>query len=441
MPSIVLCLHAHLPLRLKKYGFFDIGHSQDYFDGEESRQDLERVAKDCYLPTNRTLLKLIRRHRGGFRVSCSVSGMLLEQLEKGQNAVLESFRRLADTGCAEFVSGPWHHSLASLFSETEFREQVALHRRRVRSLFGQRPQAFRNTELIYGNDVARIAESMGFRVILAGGLDPDNVAGVIARVRVTQTFRNAGRKPIEAIYVFPASTRAAVHGMRVRIGERTIEARIERKAAARAQYEQARQEGKRAALLEQERPNVFTMSVANVMPGDRLVAELDYSELIVPEGGVYELVYPTVVGPRYGGGADPKADGWIANPTLTEGQPAPYRFGFKAHLESAIPVKDLSSPSHPLDVSWGSPRSVNVAVKGEDGGNRDVVLRWRLAGDAVEAGALLFPDDEGGGWFLATLEPPARVKPELIPPREYVFVLDVSGSMHGFPLDTAKAVK
>jgi Ca-activated chloride channel family protein len=267
-----------------------------------------------------------------------------------------------------------------------------------------------------------------------------SIAGPIARVRVTQVFRNRGAKPIEAVYVFPASTRAAVHGMRLEIGERTVEAKIERKAEARAQYDQARTDGKRAALLDEERPNVFTMHVANVMPGDRLVAELDYSELIVPEQGIYELVYPTVVGPRYGGGADPKTDTWIANPTLTEGKPAPYRFGFKAHLESAIPVKDLSSPSHPLDVSWGSPRSVDLAVKGEDGGNRDVVLRWRLAGDAVEAGALLFPDGAGGGWFLATIEPPVRVKPELVPPREYVFVLDVSGSMHGFPLDTAKAL-
>jgi Ca-activated chloride channel family protein len=266
------------------------------------------------------------------------------------------------------------------------------------------------------------------------------IAGPIARVKVTQVFRNRGSKPIEAVYVFPASTRAAVHGMRLKIGERTVEARIERKAEARAQYDQARTDGKRAALLDEERPNVFTMHVANVMPGDRIVAELDYSELVVPEQGVYELVYPTVVGPRYGGGADPKADTWIANPTLTEGKPAPYKFGFQAHLESAIPVKDLSSPSHDLAVSWVSPRAVNLAVKGEDGGNRDVVLRWRLSGDAVEAGALLFPDDQGGGWFLATIEPPARVKPEIIPPREYVFVLDVSGSMHGFPLDTAKAL-
>jgi len=169
MPSVVLNLHAHLPLRLKKYSFFDIGHSQDYFDGQESRQVLERVAKDSYLPVNACLLKLIRRYRGRFRVSCSVSGMLLEQLEKGQDAVLESFRRLADTGCVEFPAGPWHHSLASLFSEEEFRGQIALHRRKIRALFGQVPRTFRNTELIYGNDVARIAESMGFRVILAGG--------------------------------------------------------------------------------------------------------------------------------------------------------------------------------------------------------------------------------------------------------------------------------
>src|SRR5512137_1684060 len=157
MPSVVLCLHAHLPLRLKKYSFFDIGHSQDYFDEEESRRVLERVAKELYLPANATLLKLIRRHRGGFRVSCSVSGMLLEQLENGRKPFLESFRKLADTGCVEFLGVPWHHSLASLFSEEELRGQIALHRRKIRALFGQVPRALRNTELIYGNDVARIA--------------------------------------------------------------------------------------------------------------------------------------------------------------------------------------------------------------------------------------------------------------------------------------------
>jgi alpha-amylase len=160
-----------MPLRLKKYSFFDIGHSQDYFDEEESRQALERMAKDCYLPVNAALLKIIRRNRGRFRVSCSVSGMLLEQLEKGQKAVLTSFRRLADTGSVEFSGEPYHHSLASLFSEDEFRKQIALQRRKVRALFDQVPRSFRNTGLMVGNDVARIAESMGFRTLLAAGAD------------------------------------------------------------------------------------------------------------------------------------------------------------------------------------------------------------------------------------------------------------------------------
>jgi alpha-amylase len=194
MPSVVLNLHAHLALRLKKYSFFDIGHSQDYFDGEQSRQVLERVARDCYLPANAALLKLIGRHRGGFRVSCSISGMLLEQLENGRKPFLDSFRRLADTGCVEFLSGPWHHSLASLFSEEELRAQIALHRRKIRALFGQKPRAFRNTELIYGNDVARIAESMGFRVILAGG------AGRLPGCDAEALHRPAGCKKLKVLF-------------------------------------------------------------------------------------------------------------------------------------------------------------------------------------------------------------------------------------------------
>ncbi len=180
MPSIVLCLHAHLPVQLKKYSFFDIGHSHDYIDEEQSSQLLEREAKNCYLPANKIVLGLIRRSRGRFRVACSISGMLLEQLERRKKAVLTSFRRLADTGSVEFVSEPYHHSLASLFSEAEFREQIALQRRTVRNLFGQLPRTLRNTGLIYGNDVARIAESMGFRVILAGG--DAGLAGGVATV-------------------------------------------------------------------------------------------------------------------------------------------------------------------------------------------------------------------------------------------------------------------
>jgi Ca-activated chloride channel family protein len=184
------------------------------------------------------------------------------------------------------------------------------------------------------------------------------------------------------------------------------------------------------------------MSVANVMPGDRLVAELDYSELVVPEAGVYELVYPTVVGPRYGGGADPKRDDWVANPYLPTGSPAPYKFAFQAHVESAIGIKEITSPSHRIDVAYGSAASADVRLADAPAGDKDVVLRWRLAGDRIESGVLLSPGDGPGkdGYFLAMVEPPARVAASLIPPREYVFVVDVSGSMHGFPLETSKAL-
>ena len=143
-----------------------------------------------------------------------------------------------------------------------------------------------------------------------------SIAGVIARVQVHQLFENTGQIPIEAVYVFPASTRAAVHGVRMKIGDRVIEAKIDKRQAARESYEAARREGKRASLLEQERPNVFTMNVANIMPGDRIAVEMDYSEMLVPDEAVYEFVYPTVVGPRYAGGADP-GQGQV------DGEPAP----------------------------------------------------------------------------------------------------------------------
>jgi Ca-activated chloride channel homolog len=265
------------------------------------------------------------------------------------------------------------------------------------------------------------------------------IAGVIARVTVHQVFVNDGQKPIEAIYVFPASTRAAVHGLRMRIGDRTVEARIEKRETARREYQQARQEGKRASLLEQERPNVFTMSVANLMPRDRIEVELDYSELLVPEDSTYEFVYPTVVGPRYGGGADPVKDRWIASPYLPEGQAEPYQFAIQVHVESGIPLKELSSPSHAISVSYRSQSSADVSLAQPGGGNKDFVLRYRLAGDRVETGLLLW-QGEKESFFVLMMEPPRRPTLAQIPPREYVFLLDISGSMHGFPLETSKAL-
>ena len=279
-----------------------------------------------------------------------------------------------------------------------------------------------------------------------------DIAGVIAAVRVHQVFENTGSKPIEAIYVFPASTRAAVHAMRMKIGTRTIDAKIERKAEARAHYEAAKQSGKRASLLEQERPNVFTTSVANIMPGDRIEVELDYSELVVPDNATYEFVYPTVVGPRYAGGAssktdhktDHKTDQWMANPHLPEGKPEPYAWDLKVHLQTGIGLKDVSSPSHKIAVSYAGPSTADIKLDQGGGGNKDFVLRYRLAGDKIETGLLQFeePAAELGHpaekFFALLVEPPKRPVLADIPGREFIFLLDVSGSMHGFPIDTTK---
>jgi Ca-activated chloride channel family protein len=192
-------------------------------------------------------------------------------------------------------------------------------------------------------------------------------------------------------------------------------------------------------LLEQQRPNVFTMNVANIMPGDVIKTELLYSELLVPEDGHYDFVYPTVVGPRNPMGSEAGSVEWNANPYLTEGKKEPYKFDIQVQLTSPIELKKVGSPSHAVSVAFQSKQSARIKLAKAGGGNRDYVLRYHLAGDQIESGTMLY-DHGGEKFFLMMMEPPKRVTPANIPGREYVFVLDVSGSMNGFPLDTAKEV-
>jgi Ca-activated chloride channel family protein len=268
-----------------------------------------------------------------------------------------------------------------------------------------------------------------------------DIAGVIARVHVTQVYENTGRRPIEAIYVFPGSTRAAVFGMKMTIGERVIEATIEERQKARAAYEAARAAGQSASLLEQQRPNVFQMNVANIMPGDVIKVELDYTELLVPEGGMYEFVYPTVVGPRYSttpSAGAPDTETWVANPYLHEGDAEPFTFDIDVTLNSGIPIAKIACDSHKTDVEYEGKTTASISLADTKGaGTKDFILRYGLAGGKVQSGILLYPGEDEN-FFLVMMEPPARVGEADIPPREYIFVLDVSGSMHGFPLNTAK---
>ena len=268
-----------------------------------------------------------------------------------------------------------------------------------------------------------------------------DIAGVIARVHVTQVYKNTGKRPIEAIYVFPGSTRAAVFGMKMTIGERVIVAKIEERQKARADYEAAKAAGQSASLLEQQRPNVFQMNVANIMPGDIINVELDYTELLVPENGTYEFVYPTVVGPRYSetpSAGAPSTETWVANPYLHEGAPEPFTFDIDVTLNSGIPIARMSCDSHKTDIEYEGRTTASVSLADTKGaGTKDFILRYSLEGNKVQSGILLYPGDDEN-FFLVMMEPPARVGKGDIPPREYIFVLDVSGSMNGFPLNTAK---
>lgn len=268
------------------------------------------------------------------------------------------------------------------------------------------------------------------------------VSGVIADVRVVQTYQNEGTRAINATYVFPASTRAAVYGMRMRIGDEIIVAKIKEREKAKEEFETAKKEGKSASLLEQARPNVFTMSLANLMPNEMVEIELRYTELLVPTDGIYEVVYPTVVGPRY---VSAKEEGnanenkFVEAPYLHQGEKPTSTFNISARIAAGVPIRELDCKSHEMISEWQGESVAQLSLDGADRfqGNRDFILRYRLAGDAIASGLILY-QGENENFFLYMAQPPQRVAPQDIPPREYIFVVDVSGSMSGFPLDTSK---
>jgi len=266
-----------------------------------------------------------------------------------------------------------------------------------------------------------------------------NIAGITAEIELTQVYKNDGKKTIEALYVFPLGVKSAIHAMTMKIGDRIIEADIEETAKAQKIYQQAKEDGKVASLLEQKRPNVFQMKVANIMPGDVIEVVVKYTEILVPEGGTYEFVFPTVVGPRFTGESDKKVLKGTDN--LHEGKEPPYAFDIKVNLRTGLPLSKVWVTSHKVDIKKaGKDRAqVLLAKKEKSSGNRDYILKYTLQGKAIHSGLLLYPDKEEN-YFLLMVEPPENVKISMIPPREYVFIIDVSGSMNGFPLEVSKAL-
>jgi Ca-activated chloride channel homolog len=268
------------------------------------------------------------------------------------------------------------------------------------------------------------------------------ITGVIADVTVRQVYENRGTRPIHARYVFPASTRAAVHGMTMTVGDVRIVARIKEKEKAKTEFEAAKREGKSASLLEQSRPNVFTMNVANVLPGDAISVELKYTELLVPTAGVYEFVYPTVVGPRYSEKKESQASPegtFVTAPYTREGEEPLSEFHLAGSVSTGVPIQEITSTTHHVLFRPTGPGRAEMALADTErlSGNRDFILRYRLAGDTIQTGLLLYQGRDEN-FFLLMAEPPRAVATDEIPAREYIFVLDVSGSMHGFPLDTGK---
>ena len=169
--TISFYLHVHQPFRINNFSVFDIGHNKPYFNDERNRFYLERIIKKSYLSTNKILLDLIKKTDGKFRISLSITGVVLDQLEHYPEA-LKSFQNLVKTGCVEILSETYYHSLAYLYSREEFKKQVKEHKKLIKKLFNYTPTVFRNTELIYNNEMAGVVEDMGYKAILAEGWDP-----------------------------------------------------------------------------------------------------------------------------------------------------------------------------------------------------------------------------------------------------------------------------
>src|SRR2546425_3906658 len=282
------------------------------------------------------------------------------------------------------------------------------------------------------------------------------ISGFLARAVVTQEFENPFKEKIEAVYTFPLPQNAAVDDMTMLVGDRTVRGKILRREEAQAVYEAAKSSGQTASLLNQERPNIFTQSVANILPGEQIKISISYVETLKYEDGSYEFVFPMVVGPRYipghATGAQPNAsgDGFAPNtdqvPDASRITPQPVPEGMRVGhdvsmdltLDAGVPIDGLSSKTQEVDVERSDDHRAHVRLKDQATiPNKDFVFRYDVAGKKF-SDALLTHSSANGGFFTLILQPPERVTAEDVTPKELVFVLDTSGSMSGFPIEKAK---
>lgn len=326
-----------------------------------------------------------------------------------------------------------------------------------------------------------VEAQLGDRIVNFPTLRSDyraEVEGDLVTVTLTQTFANPAESPLNATYLFPLPTRAAVYQMEMEVGDERIRAQIQKVQQARATFEQAKSEGRAAALLTQKRPNMFTQEIANLMPGLPVKVTISYVQAAERVDGYYELVMPLLVGPRYqpvgrgeenggelAGAGQIKADGRPPisvdeNKQARADTDKPYgvweleslpayppvsgltlpkiidedRVSLAVNIKAGQAISHVFSPSHTLAEKKISDRQISLSLAGgRTIDNRDFILQWRLSGEEKQAG-LLAHKDERGGFFSLLIEPPAVAQPEDVAPREMVFVLDASGSMDGAPL-------
>lgn len=307
------------------------------------------------------------------------------------------------------------------------------------------------------------------------------LSGSVARVSVTQQFHNPFAEKIEAVYVFPLHQDSAVDEMEMRIGERVIKGLIKERDEAKKIYTDARNKGHIASLLDQERPNIFTQAVANIEPSQQVTITIRYSLMLAWKDGRYEFDVPTVVGPRYIPGtpitpaaadsmpslfpADttnhkvlnktPVYDAIPATPTnqvpdahritppfVREGYRAGHGLSVTVKIHAGIPIEEIKCDTHEIIIEHPEGDKSRALIRLKEGTtlpDRDFAISYRTASETI-TDSVLTHTDERGKFFTLVLQPPARIKPEQVVPRELIFVLDTSGSMSGFPLETSKAL-
>ena len=283
-----------------------------------------------------------------------------------------------------------------------------------------------------------------------------SVSGPIARTRVTQRFKNTSDLWIEGVYVFPLPDEAAVDTLKMQIGSRFIEGKIEERKKAKALYEAAKREGRKASLLEQERPNIFTNSVANIGPGETIIVQIEYQENVVLKEETFSLRFPMVVAPRFNppatlhnvrfsadvgwGAVDPVPDRARIEPPVLHPDAGPTNpVTLNIDIDAGFPLGDITSSYHNISVNRHNDHSASLTLSSESiPANRDFELLWTPKKGIAPSAALFRETIEGAPYFLLMITPPSHGADTIVTPREIIFVIDTSGSMSGESIRQAR---